>query len=142
MNCFFATHKHSLNFKYKWINTIEIKLCTLIHSALIYKYRLQWIFVQRWNRTHTIRNMLDFKCRKLWVWIESTYPFEYSLLISDAHIFRHYNPLFRITTWYSGRVSLPKLYGSQANEYCFVTKYFSLFWWLHYTHHVPPCQYG
>ena len=31
----------------------------VVTTTLIYKYRLQWIWVERWYQTHHIRNMFD-----------------------------------------------------------------------------------
>ena len=40
INSVFATHKYSWNFEYKWVNNIEMKPCSLIHS-----YSLQHWFI-------------------------------------------------------------------------------------------------
>ena len=31
----------------------------VLSTTLIYKYRLQWVWVQRWHQTHNIRNVFD-----------------------------------------------------------------------------------
>ena len=49
---FFATHKYSCNFEYEWaIYSDSFVLSTI----LIYKYRLQWVCVQRCHQTHSNR---------------------------------------------------------------------------------------
>ena len=56
MNRFFTTHKHSWNYEYKWDqqywNLTSCSDSSILTTKLIYKYRLQWISVQRWYQTH------------------------------------------------------------------------------------------
>ena len=69
----------------------------VLSSTLIYKYRLQWVWVQRWHQTHNIPNMFD------------SYPYTYRFINLKKNTYKWFEAL---------EVSASKVNTQSSTEYC------------------------